>query len=271
VVVSQQQCQLEFQYILQIIFKDKNLYLNIMKNNSCENKLNLVISNVVIIKNNNMEIEQKEEPTTWFIYRINGSNYIGSTHDPFHRQQQHQTSCFNPNDHCHNYPIYKYIRTTDIKKIKLDILGFDNCLKHDALLMENEYSAKHYWGEEVRDKINAKKREKIQCPICLLEYSRQSKARHNKRNHFTNPPTETREDYLERKEQIKQAQKVARKAYMKKLNAKRKHKPKQKCGHCKKLVAHGTLNQHYKYCPWSAAMEYEQNDPNAPWVSKLSD
>lgn len=213
----------------------------------------------------------------WYIYKIEGTNYIGSTTDLHHRQNQHQTTCFNTNDRCHTYPVYKYIREqTDITTIKLIVLDWKYCFKHNALLLENEYIKKYdsikngqngqlaYLSNEDRlkyarerakamyelkkDEINLKRGEKIQCPICLVEHNKGGKARHNKRIHFTHPPTETREEYLKRIEEEKEDKKTKRKAYMKKLNAERKYKPKQECMYCNKKYAHGTLNQHYKYC-----------------------
>ena len=250
-----------------------------MKTNICDNKLKQKnINNYNINLQKKMATKHKEEVITWFIYTIKGTNYIGSTKDLVKRQQQHQTNCFNPNYRCYTYPVYKYIRKTSIEKIELNILEFANCLKHNALLMENKWmtfndsitngqnSQLAYRSKEARleksreysklnyaknkDEINAKKQEKIQCPICLKEHSRDSKARHNKRNHFTNPPTETREEYLERKDKEKKENKARKKAYKKKSNAKRKYKPKQECEHCFKKFAYGTLNQHYKYCPF---------------------
>ena len=218
-----------------------------------------------------MSNEKKEEEIIWYIYRIKGTNYIGSTKDIHHRRNQHQTTSFNPNDRCYNYPVYKYIRLSNINEIELEILDWKKCDKHNALLLENEYIKKYdsiengqnnqlaYLSREEKikrarvyykknkDEINSKKKIKWTCPICLSKINNDGKARHNKRIHFTNPPTETREEYVERKKKRKEEQEAKQKENKKKSNALRKNK-KSQCERCDKILAYGTLQQHYKYC-----------------------
>ena len=57
----------------------------------------------------------------FYIYKIKGINYIGSTQDIKRRCQKHKSSCWNENSKEYNLLTYQYIREKNIK-IELEML-----------------------------------------------------------------------------------------------------------------------------------------------------
>jgi len=76
----------------------------------------------------------------FYIYKIVGINYIGSTNNIKQRCRNHKTNCWNENSKNHNIFVYKYIREKNIK-IELKILGVykRKCSKKIKLLVEQFY------------------------------------------------------------------------------------------------------------------------------------
>ena len=107
--------------------------------------------------------------------------------------------------------------------------------------------AKQYYKDNI-DKVTLRKRKKVICPICHKEHSHDSTARHNRRNHLIHPPTETREEYIERIQKEKEEKARIRKEKKKILNAERKNKPKKKCDVCNKILAYSSWHNHIRVC-----------------------
>ena len=150
---------------------------------------------------------------TFYIYKIKGINYIGSTNDIKKRTQLHKSNCYNENRKDYNLLVYHYIREKEID-IELEILGVykKECSKRIKLLVEqfyinkydsvnnglNSYNAftnkKKYmkiYYEKNKKRINEKKNKnyqkkkekinmKINCPKCNSLISKQHLKRHQK-------------------------------------------------------------------------------------------
>ena len=80
----------------------------------------------------------------FYIYKIIGVNYIGSTNGIKTRTRLHNSSCYNTNSRGYNYLIYQYIREKEID-IELEILGVykKECSKRIQLLVEQFYINKY--------------------------------------------------------------------------------------------------------------------------------
>jgi len=64
--------------------------------------------------------------------------YIGSTKDYKRRQSDHKSSCNNPNNHCHNYKLYRFIRSKGgFDKFKFEII--EECSEEDKIELEKMY------------------------------------------------------------------------------------------------------------------------------------
>jgi hypothetical protein len=74
-----------------------------------------------------------------FIYKIEvaGELYIGSTKYLCQRQNQHNCSLNNSNDKGYNYPLYRFCREHNVKKIICELL--ETVEDSELVLLEQEY------------------------------------------------------------------------------------------------------------------------------------
>ena len=159
----------------------------------------------------------------FYIYKIKGCNYIGSTGNLEKRLERHIVSCWlGIGSVKYNYKVYKYIRNNNIK-IELEVIETYNvnCSNKLQRLVEQYYidmynsinnglntlraysnlkKMKKVWAKKYNQSEhgklknrqwqinysqieNARKREKMECPICKKILSRGSIYLHNKRYH----------------------------------------------------------------------------------------
>jgi len=150
----------------------------------------------------------------FYIYKMRGINYIGSTKNIKKRCWTHKTACWNENDKAYNCLVYKHIRKKNID-IELEILGVykRKCNNSIKLLVEqyfiNKYDSvnnglntlkafrnkKKYlkeWKEENKEKVKKYKKKyyqknkhkrsiKINCPKCNCLITKHCLKRHQKR------------------------------------------------------------------------------------------
>ena len=209
----------------------------------------------------------------FYIYKIKGINYIGSTQDIKRRCQKHKSSCWNENSKEYNLLTYQYIREKNIK-IELEILGVykRECSKRIRFLVEQYYINKYdsinnglntlnafsnrekyikEYGEKNKEKI--KKRQK--------QYREKNKEKlKQKAKKYHKEHKEKRKEYekkyrKENKEKVNERQKRWREQNREKYNEKsrksyekNKHKYsiKIKCPKCNSLIRKDCLKKHQK-------------------------
>ena len=147
----------------------------------------------------------------FYIYKIKGVNYIGSTNNIKRRTGEHKKCCYKKNNKAYNLLIYQYIREKN-KKIELEILGVykKECNKRIKLLVEqyyinlfnsvnnglNRYNAftnrkkfmseymmkyRKKYDEKKKDKIKQQRKIKQNCPKCNCLITKQHLKRHQGR------------------------------------------------------------------------------------------
>ena len=144
----------------------------------------------------------------FYIYKIVGINYVGSTNNIKKRTNCHRSSCFNKNSRDYNYLVYHYIREKNLN-IQLEILGVykKECSDKIQKLVEQYYINKYNsvknglntrnaftnrkiymkkYCEKNREKRNKqnkkyrKENKKINCPICNCSIRKNGLNRHQK-------------------------------------------------------------------------------------------
>ena len=139
------------------------------------------------------------------IYKIIDVNYIGSTSNLKRRTLTHRSSCNNTNDNMkYNLLVYTYCRAKNIK-IELQILGvYKTCSRRLRNLVEqyfiNLYDSKNnglnchdafskytdvnnyyrWYHQQNKERIHARKNQKINCSICGSTISKNNYAKHKK-------------------------------------------------------------------------------------------
>jgi len=80
----------------------------------------------------------------FYIYKMKGINYVGSTNNIKKRCWKHKNACWDENKRAYNYPLYQHIRKKNID-IELEILGVykRKCSKRIKLLVEQYYIDKY--------------------------------------------------------------------------------------------------------------------------------
>jgi hypothetical protein len=130
-----------------------------------------------------------------FIYKIEveGQLYIGSTKKKYlyKRQSQHNHCLNNPNNKDYNYPLYRFCREHNVKKIICELI--EEVDDTELVLIEQEYmnmleptlnSQRAYrTEEEKKEQIRLKNNKKSNCPICDKLMLKNYIKRHIRNNH----------------------------------------------------------------------------------------
>ena len=130
-----------------------------------------------------------------FIYKIEveGQLYIGSTKKKYlyKRQSQHNHCLNNPNNKDYNYPLYRFCREHNVKKIICELI--EEVDDTELVLLEQEYMnmlepslnciRAFQTIEERLEQIRLKNKKKSNCPICDKEMLKTNISRHIKTIH----------------------------------------------------------------------------------------
>jgi len=129
-----------------------------------------------------------------FIYQIKVNNelYIGSTKQKLKiRQNDHNCNLNNSNRKGYNYPLYKFCREHNVKKIICELIEKVN--DSELVLIEQEYMNKlkptlnkqraFQTKEQLKEQTLILGRRKINCPICGLNLLKNSLYYHMKHLH----------------------------------------------------------------------------------------
>lgn len=142
----------------------------------------------------------------FIIYKIKDVNYIGATSNLKRRTLTHRSACNNTNNNTkYNLLVYRYCREKNIK-IELEILGVykKKCSRRLRNLVEqyyiNLYNSKNnglnchdafnkyidvnnyyrWYHQQNKERIHARKNQKINCSICGAIISKNNYAKHKK-------------------------------------------------------------------------------------------
>jgi len=213
----------------------------------------------------------------FYIYKIKGINYIGSTHDIKKRYCSHKKICWTENNKGYNIPLYKHIREKNIK-IQLEILGVykRKCSKKIRLLVEqfyiNEYDSvnnglnsqnaftnrekyiKEY-GEKNKKKIKKRQKQyreknKEKFKEYIKEWREENKEKNNEYNKKYREENKEKikeygkKFYEKNKEKINEYCKKYKEENKEKINQKRKIKIN--CPKCNSLIRKDGLKKHQK-------------------------
>lgn len=168
---------------------------------------------------------------TFYIYKIVGINYIGSTNDIKNRVIEHCYNCYNEKSKRYNLLVYQYIREKE-KDIKLEILGVykRKCGFKIQRLIEQYYINKYDSVNNGLNTYNAfTNRKRYLKKYC--EKNKEHKKKYNKQ-YF-------KKYYKDNKKKINKKKKMKINcpkcnSLISKQNLKR-HQKTQKCKKCKKL------------------------------------
>jgi len=180
----------------------------------------------------------------FYIYKIVGINYIGSTNNIKRRCRKHKSSCWNENGIDYNYLVYQYIREKNIK-IELEILFCykDNCSNRIQRLVEQFYINKY---DSVNNGLNS------QSAFGFDEKKYQKKYREERKEYHKKYSKKYREENKEKikkykkkwrqenKEKILEQQKKYREKY------REKYKVKINCCLCDSLVRKSDIKRHQR-------------------------
>jgi len=208
-------------------------------------KIDLNIKYLIIIK------------MVFYIYKIIGVNYIGSTNDIKQRVLQHKCCCFNKKSKNHNMLVYQYIREKQ-KNIELEILF---CYKKECSfkiqrLVEqfyiNKYDSVNNGLNSYNAIVNRKKHRK--------EYREKNKEKIKKQRKkcYEKNKKKSKEYYEKNKEKIKKRVNERAKKNKEKINK------KINCPYCNCLISKQGLKRHQRTIKcdnifWSL-LEAEFND-----------
>ena len=173
----------------------------------------------------------------FYIYKIKGINYIGSTNNIKQRYRDHNSNCWNKNSNDHNIFVYKYIREKNMD-IELEILFCykGNCSNKIQRLVEqyyiNIFDSKNN-GMNTDNAFTSKKNRKKY----RKKYYKSYMKIYNKKN------KDKRKKYREEnKKKIKKYQAEYSKKNSHKYSEKRK--VKVNCPNCNSIVSRGNLSAH---------------------------
>jgi len=160
----------------------------------------------------------------FYIYKIVGINYIGSTNDIKRRYRSHKTNCWNENSKCYNFLVYQYLREKNID-IELKILGVykRKCSNKIKLLVEQFYINEYDSVKNGFNTINSCRNEKNKI-MYEKEWREENKEKNNENN-----KEYSKKYYKKYKEKIKQ-----------------RHKIKINCPICNSLIAKYGLERHQR-------------------------
>ena len=202
----------------------------------------------------------------FYVYKIKGINYIGSSHDINNRTTKHFNSCWNENSKGYNLLVYRYIREKKMK-IELEILFCykGNCSYKVQRLVEQFYINKFDSKNNGLNTFNAflnKKKYSLQYAKKYREENKETIKETTKKYRAKNKKllsNKFKKYYGENKEQIKQRNKNLRKENKEKYKQKdkdyyeknkeeikAKNKIKINCPICKSLVRKRGLKKHQK-------------------------
>jgi len=172
----------------------------------------------------------------FYIYKMKGINYVGSTNNIKKRCWKHKNACWDENKRAYNYPLYQHIRKKNID-IELEILGVykRKCSKRIKLLVEkyyiNKYDSINNGLNNVKAFVNRKKYEK--------------KWREENKDKIKKYDKEYREENKDkRKKYAKKYDKEYREKNKEKIS--QKGKVKIKCPKCNCLIRKDGLKTHQK-------------------------
>jgi len=212
----------------------------------------------------------------FYIYKMKGINYVGSTIDIKQRCWKHNDKCWNENSNAYNSLLYRYIREKNIK-IELEILGVykRECNNRIRLLVEqyyinlhdsvnngfnniNAFTNRKKYYEENKDKINKQRKkhyeenkEKINNRNKKYQEENKDKINKQRKKHY--------EENKEKINNIKNKRYKENKEYREKIKQKRnkyyqenkekisqKGKIKINCCLCGSLVRKSDIKRHQK-------------------------
>jgi len=171
----------------------------------------------------------------FYIYKIIGVNYIGSTNRIKQRCSQHKNFCFKKNVK-NNYPIYQYIREKEID-IELEILFCykKKCSKRIQLLVEQFYINKY---DSVNNGLNNNN---------AFGADKKKTIRHNKTYREKNKEKIKKTTKKYREKNNKKLKNMKKEYYEKnKEEINNKRKVKINCPICKSLIRKYSLKKHQK-------------------------
>jgi len=184
----------------------------------------------------------------FYIYKIVGVNYIGSTNDIKLRCSQHKHCCFKQNSNGYNYLIYQYIREKEID-IKLEILFSykGNCSNKIKRLVEQFYINKYDSVNNGLNKCYAFGEDKKKVKQHNKTYNEKNKDK--KKKYIKEWREENKEKYKKRSKEYyhkhKEATKIKRRDYF--INYKKKYnKIKINCPICNCLITQNHMARHQR-------------------------
>jgi len=202
----------------------------------------------------------------FYIYKMKGINYIGSTNNIKTRTRLHNVACYNTNSRAYNFSIYKYIREKKMN-IELEILGVykRECTKRIKLLVEQFYINKYNSVNNGLNNNNAfgKDKKKIKQHWKNYREKHKEKIKEKDRKYYHNNKEKcikrNREYRKKNKDRIKKISKIYREKNKEKIRKcrqkyyeknkekiKQERKIKTNCPICNALIRKDTLKRHQR-------------------------
>jgi len=182
----------------------------------------------------------------FYIYKMKGINYVGSTIDIKQRCWKHNDKCWNENSNAYNSLLYRYIREKNIK-IELEILGVykRECNNRIRLLVEQYYINLHDSVNNGFNNINAFTNRKKYYEENKDKINKQRKKHYEEnKEKINNIKNKRYKENKEYREKIKQKRNKYYQENKEKVNQKRKIKIN--CCLCGSLISKYQIKRHQK-------------------------